>query len=156
MASASLLLAAVAWRVLGGLRFHGTASDPALPGGPALAALALHGSPLYSALVAAAILSLALHAGVGGRAGAWALRSRAARGAAALSYNAYLLQMLAMFWAEAWLLPRGALAALAQARPLAGFGVIAGGTLASTAALAGAQAWVHARLAAGPLRRWLR
>jgi peptidoglycan/LPS O-acetylase OafA/YrhL len=146
-AAAACLAALAAWAaaVGGGAAIAGAPWPPARAA--AFAALAYHGSPLYCAAAAAAVLLPGLRLGPAGRAAAAALRSRPARALAALSFDVYLVHMVAVYWLEAWLLPRGALAALvARAPPAAGLAALAAATLGAGCVAGAAHAHAHAAL----------
>jgi hypothetical protein len=60
-----------------------------------------------------------------------------------LSYHVYLLHMVALYWGEALLLPRGYIAATVRATPVHGYFLILGFTCACAYVTAAAHHWAH-------------
>ena len=67
----------------------------------AFAALAYHGSPLYCVAVAGIIMTTALRAGPLAQAAAWMSHTRLIKRLANVTYDVYLLHMVALYWMEA-------------------------------------------------------
>lgn len=97
----------------------------------AFSTLVYFGSPVTSLAIAANLLALMLSAGPLHAAAAVALRARALRPLAALSYSIYLIHELARLQTFLHLVPPGAVLRIITAAPVVGLAVLAGGGLAA-------------------------
>ena len=109
-------------------------------------ALWSYGSLLASAALAGLILCLILRANWLAAATSRWLSSPVLSWAGGLSYHTYLLHMLAIYWAEQYLLPLGWLASFVAQAPRAGFLLMLTGAYAAATAVSVAHRWLHAHV----------